>query len=172
MNKEYFDEKENCCYNKLKDFNSNKLHLSILGETPKKHWTDASGYTAASRYLNFELKDRNQEIRQKENGEYYIHGWTEQGKEYDCDGIYIEQHKVCSMMLDYIVYGYEPIYVNFLKNGVIVYNLAKLKNRPEPFKQKIHSKGYGKMEIGTRENLNIKDATIYDLNYNILKLPE
>ena len=99
-------------------------------------------------------------------------GYKDDGKEYDCYGEYIEQHKVCSMLLDYVVYGYEPIYINFLRNGIVVYNLARLKHRPVQTHQKIRSKGYGKMEIGTREDLSLKDATIYDTNYKIVKMPE
>lgn len=171
MNKEYFNETEKTDYELLEEFNNNTLHLSQLGQTPTKHHTDASGYTATSRYFNLELKQRNQEIRINENGEFYIKGYKDDGTEYNCDGVYIEQHKVCSMLLDWICYGYEPIYINFLKNGIVVYNLSKLKKRPEPQRRKIQSRGYGKMEIGTRENLYLTDATIYDNNFRLIKKP-
>lgn len=172
MNKEYFNTTEKTDFEELMLFNEQILNLNQLGKTPEKHWTDASGYTTTNRYLNMELKERNQELRVNEKGDYYIHGWKDNGSEYDCYGEYIEQHKVCDMLLDYVVYGYEPIYINFLNNAIIVYNLSRLKHRPVPMKQKIHSRGYGKMEIGTREDLSLKDATIYDINYKLLKLPE
>lgn len=172
MGKEFFDVNEVTDYELLKGLNDKVLHLNQLGETPVKHHTDASGYTTTSRYFNMELKKRNQELRIDDNGEYYIHGWKDDGSEYDCYGEYIEQHKVCDMLLDKICYDYEPIYINFLNNCIIIYNLTKLKIRPEKFNRKIKSKGYGKIEIGTREDLHIKDATIYDNNYNLIKLPE
>ena len=170
---EYFDKKEQENFDKLVEFNDNILHLELMGQTPRRHHTDASGYTSTSRYFNIELKERNQELRQKDDGTYYIHGITNNNKEYTCNGIYIEQHKVCSMMLDYICNGYEPIYINFLNNCIIVYNLAKLKTRPNTdLAKKIKSSGYGAFEIGSREDLSLKDATIYDYNYNLIKRPE
>lgn len=171
MGKEFFNVNEKTDYEMLTNLNDAILHLNEIGETPLGHYTDASGYTCSNRYMNMELKNRNQELRTNEKGEYYIHGWKDDGSEYDCNGVYIEQHKVCDMLLDYVVHGYEPIYINFLKNCIIVYNLSKLKNRPQRFKRKIKSKGYDKIEIGTREDLHINDATIYDNNYRLIKLP-
>ena len=119
MNKEYFNSTENTDFEELIMFNEQILNLNHLGKTPEKHWTDASGYTTTNRYLNMELKERNQELRVNEKGEYYIHGWKDNGSEYDCYGEYIEQHKVCDMLLDYVVYGYEPIYINFLDDNAL-----------------------------------------------------
>lgn len=73
MNKDYFNETELTDFDKLNLFNGEVLNLNVLGKTPEKHWTDASGYTTTSRYLNMELKDRNQELRINDKGEYYIH---------------------------------------------------------------------------------------------------
>ena len=172
MDKEFFEKSEIDCYTKLVKFNDNVLKLNDLGQTPTKYHTDASGITATSRYFNLELKNRNQTIKQDESSEYYIEGTTSTGKQYTANTIFIEQHKVCSMLLDYITYNQEPIYINFLNNGIVVFNLAKLKTRPETEHKKIHSKGYGKIEIGDREGLSLKDATIYDNNYNLIKRPD
>lgn len=168
----FFTESEKKCWEKLKDFNEHVLHIQDLGTTPKKHWTDASGNTADSRYFNMELKNRNQVIYVDDNSEYIASGTTDKGNTYIADNLYIEQHKVCSMLLDWICLGYEPIYINFLENCIVVYNLSRLKRRPIPEPKKIHSKGYGKMEIGTREGLFLTDATIYDYQYNLIKRPE
>lgn len=73
MNDIYFKKVENDDYQKLIHFNEEALNLRQLGETPVKHHTDASGYTSTSRYFNIELKDRNQELRINDKGEYYIH---------------------------------------------------------------------------------------------------
>lgn len=169
--KKYFDSKEAEDMNKLTNFNNKVLHLNQLGETPYKHWTDASGYTRDERYFNMELKERNQTLKQDENGNYYIEGTTNKGTTYTASTLYIEQHKLCSMMLDYITEGKEPIYINFLQNGVIVFNLSKLKRRPVTENKKIHSKGYGQMEIGTREGLWLTDAAIYDNNFTLIQRP-
>lgn len=78
------------------------------------------------------------------------------GNTYTASTIYIEQHKVCSMLLDYVALNYEPIYINFLDNCIIVYNLSRLKHRPISEVKKIKSLGYDKMEIGTRERIGYK----------------
>ena len=73
--KEYFNEKEKEGFDKLNDFNINKLHLNGFGRTPEKHHTDASGYTSDNRYLNIEIKVRNQSIK-KQGNQYVIEGKT------------------------------------------------------------------------------------------------
>lgn len=176
-NKEYFDEKESNDFIKLTEFNNQVLHLEDFGATPYTHWTDASGYTATCRYFNIEVKDRNQDLFINEQGEYFVKGTSQFGKEYYADNLYIEQHKVSSMMMDYICCGYEPIYINFLNDGVVVvYNLSRLNKRPATENKKIKSKGYNKMEIGTREGLFLSDATIFkkDENniYRIIQKPQ
>lgn len=176
-NKEFFDEKESNDFNKLTEFNNQVLHLEEFGETPYSHWTDASGYTVDGRYFNIEIKDRNLDLYENEKGEYFVKGTTQFGKEYYADTIYIEQHKVSSMLMDYIGNKYEPIYINFLNDGiVVVYNLSRLKKRPNTERKTIKSKGYNKMEIGAREGLFLSDATIYKMDenkkYTLIKRPE
>ena len=80
------------------------------------------------------------------------------------------------MMLDYVTLHQEPIYINFLKDGVVVvFNLSKLKRRPFSESKTIKSRGYGKMEIGQREGLYLSDATIYKMDnnntYQLIKRP-
>ena len=67
------------------------------------------------------------------------------------------------MIFEYIANGTEPLYFNFLNDGyVALFNLKKLTKRPKEHKRlSIESKGYQKMEIGSREGLYIKDAAIY-----------
>lgn len=163
MNKEYFNSTETEGWNKLVELNNEILHLNDLGRTPSKYHTDASGVTCTSRCFNIELKDRNLTIINN-NGEYSISGVSQYNKPYTATTIYIEQHKVCDILLDYVVYGYDPIYINFVSNGVIIFNLSNLSVRPIKENKKIKSKGYEKIEIGTREGLDLKDATIYMKN--------
>ena len=174
--KKYFDTKENTDFIKLTVLNDQILHLNNLGQTPYLHHTDASGYTSTSRYLSMELKDRDVELIEQ-NGEYYIQGTSQYGKSYSANTLYIEQHKVSAMLLDYITLGYEPIYINFLKGGyVVVYNLARLRTRPHSEAKTIKSRGYNKMEIGQREGLYLTDATIYKMDennqYRLIKRPQ
>lgn len=176
-NENYFNVTENTDYIKLTVFNEQILHLNQIGQTPHKYHTDASGYTSTSRYFNMELKDRDVELVLTESGDYIIKGTSQYGKPYTANTLFIEQHKISSMMLDYVTLHQEPIYINFLKDGVVVvFNLSKLKRRPFSESKTIKSRGYNKMEIGQREGLYLTDATIYKMDnnntYQLIKRPE
>lgn len=166
MDKKYFEENEEEDLKKLIDFNE-KAHI-FYSITPSKvkHHTDASGYTA-DRYFNIELKNRNQILL----SDGRISGCSQTGKEYIDETIFIEDHKLSDMLLDWLTMGLEPLYFNFLANGwVMIYNLSKLTIRPKKYlNMKINSKGYKSMEFGNRQGLYIKDAAIYDSNYNLIK---
>lgn len=165
-NKEYFASKEDEDFAKLTEFNEQIMHLSNLGRTPYLHYTDASGYTKNNTYINIEHKDRDCELIE-ENGEYKIKGISQNGTPYTATTLYIEQHKVCDMMLDWVSLDYVPVYINYLKDGVvIVHKLNRLKKRPYVERKKIKSRGYDKMEIGYREGLYLTDATIYKKDEN------
>lgn len=169
MKSNYFSENEEVDWQKLEEFNS-KTHLfDHLSQTEVKHHTDGTGYTTTklgeTRYFNIELKNRN--LNLMDDGR--ISGATDKGSFFD-DTIFIESHKVADMLLDQIN-GLEPLYINFLADGkVIVHNLSKLTQRPKKTaNMNIKSKGYGKFEVAKREGLYIKDAAIYDSNYNLIK---
>lgn len=175
-NKEYFDSKENTDFIKLTVFNEQVLHLKDLGQTPYLHHTDASGYTKNNTYINMELKDRECELIE-DNGEFKIKGVSQSGKPYTANTLYIEQHKVCGMLLDWVSLDYVPVYINFLKGGVvIVHKLHKLNKRPYSEQKTIKSRGYNKMEIGQREGLYLSDAAIYKMDennqYQMIKKPQ
>ena len=75
------------------------------------------------------------------------------------------------MLLDYVTLDYVPLYINFLQDGhVIVFNLAKLKHRPETVCKYIKSKLYDGFELAKRQMLNMGDAYIYKLKNNEYKL--
>lgn len=146
MNRKYADKLEETDYKLLQDFNST-LKLSELGQTPQYHHTDASGYTTDGREVNIELKKR----------------------DFNTDTfntLYIEAHKCGDLLLDYITEDKIPLYVNFCNDGVILFNLSKLKHRPKTFKTKFYSELYKTMELSTREELDIKDAWVYKLQEN------
>ena len=165
-NKKYFSENEEADLKKLEEFNAKAHIFASITPAKEKHYADASGYSA-DRKFNIELKNRNQLLLTDGR----ISGCSQTGKEYIDETIFIEDHKLSDMLLDWLTIGLEPLYITFLVNGwVIIYNLSKLTVRPKRYLNlKIGSKGYKSMEFGNRQGLYIKDAAIYDSNYNLVK---
>lgn len=150
MNKEYGKTNENLDFEMLEHFNS-LLKLKDLGRTPELYHTDASGYSN-NKYINIELKRRSVNLNTYKT-------------------LYIEAHKAGDLLLDYVIEGKIPLYVNFLQDGhVVVFNLAELKHRPEKVSKRIESKLYEGFELAKREELLITDAWIYKLENNQYKL--
>lgn len=151
MNKEYGSLMEDTDYGELVDFNE-VLKLKEIGRCPEKHTTDASGYTNDGRYMNIELKKRNIGIN-------------------TFSSIFIEAHKACDMLFDYITENKIPLYINFLNDGyVVVFNLSCLKHRPKKVFKKIYSELYEGFELAVRQKLDMKDAWIYKKENNAYKL--
>lgn len=166
MENNYFQENETNDLKKLIELNE-KAHIFVsITPSKEKHHTDATGYSADRRF-NIELKNRNQVLL----NDGRISGCSQQGKDYIDDTVFIEDHKLSDMILDWLCYGLEPLYINFLANGwVLIYNISKLSIRPKKYlNMKINSKGYRSMEFGNRQGLYLKDAAIYDNNYNLIK---
>lgn len=164
-NKEYFDTNEEQDLKRLIEFNEHVHIFEHIKPTEIKHYSDATGYSA-DRLFNIELKNRNQVLLN--NGK--ISGCTQNGKGYIDDDLFIEDHKIADLLVDYIAQGLEPLYINFLENAIVIFNLSKLTVRPKKhLNLKINSKGYRTMEFGNRQGLYIIDAAIYDLNYNLIK---
>ncbi len=77
--------------------------------------------------------------------------------------IMIEDYKYLELMLEYQFTGREPLYINFLNDCVVIFNLNKLKNKPKQRCMNIESKGYDKIQnMERRYMLDINDAVIYD----------
>lgn len=166
MNQNYALEKEEKDYNLLEEFNQT-LKLIELGKCPEKHTTDASGYTTDGRYINIELKQRNQTL----SGLTIIGTSSKTGKQYTANTIYIEAHKAGDLLLDYAIEKKIPLYINFLNDGyVVLYNLSQLKHRPTKVAKKIWSELYQGFELAKRELLRIEDAWIYKKENNGYKL--
>lgn len=161
MDKQFFEDSEQKCWDNLEKFNGEYHIFSEIDRTIKKHHSDGSGYTVnklgEKRNFNLELKNRNQVLM--DNG--VVSGATEKGI-YTGDTIMIESHKVADLLLDNII-GLEPLYINFLLDGsVLIFNLNKLTRRPyKSDTQNIKSKGYGKFEMAKRQYIYITDAAIY-----------
>lgn len=164
--KKYFEENEKEDLKKLIELNEKAHIFTSITPSKEKHYTDATGYTA-DRQFNIELKNRNQLLL----NDGRISGCSQSGKEYIDTDIFIEDHKLADMLLDWVVNGLEPLYINFLANGwTIIFNLSKLTVRPKKhMNMKIQSKGYKSMEFANRQGLYLKDAAIYDSKYNLVK---
>lgn len=164
MNQKVFDKSELADWDELVQFNNNCVLFNYIEAMPKKHHSDASGYTVnkmgEKRKFNIEIKNRKQVLTD---------GGIISGETYTADTVMIESHKVADLLLDNII-GLEPLYVNFLNNCVIIFNLNKLTVRPEKSNvMNIKSSGYGKFEMAKRLFLSLKDAAIYKDNKLIKK---
>lgn len=167
MSKNFYSVEELKDWELLQLFND-KINLNKLGQTPKKWYFDASGYTHLNQYTELELKNRNGVI--KEN---YIE-FTKKNKDtYTATTVYIEPQHYSRMVDDYRFDGVVPLYVNFLADGsIIVWNLATLKKKPE-WKWVTHIWDEGKKiyKDEWRILLDINEAFIYDNQYNLVKRP-
>lgn len=151
----YFEEKEEEDYKEFTKLNEDIFHLNNIGRTPKLHHTDASGLTKDGRVINIELKQRT----------------------FDMDTyktLYIDDHKCCNLLMDYVVLKFIPIYINFMTDDTaIVFNLSRLSKRPKITKQRTYSKGKQAYEFNDKQELYIENAYIYKKdnngNYKLIK---
>ena len=168
MNQEFAEQKEKNGFEKLKEFNDAVFKLKELGQTPPKHWSDASGITTNEQYINFELKIRNQTLDMKN---MIVSGINSTSKNvYTASTIYIEMHKVGSLLLDYNILDYQPLYVNFLTNAVVIFNLSKLNKVPNTIARRIYSTLFQGFEMAKRVELPLTEAYIYIKENNEYKL--
>ena len=166
--KEYFDTNEEHDLNLLMDFNNKMKLFQGLEQGAYGDYKDATGFTITKlgekRKFNIEIKKRNAVLLSsgKVSAETFVD-----------DNIIIETHKMLDLLLDNMTEGYEPVYINFLQdNVVIIYNLSKLTKRPKAMKKFIKSKGYQGFEIASRQGLYLVDAAIYKDNKLIKKVGE
>lgn len=164
----YYTAEELKDYNLLTLFNE-KLNLKDLGQTPKKWYYDASGYTNINQYTELELKNRNGKVLNNDTVELrnVKHGTT-----YTATTVYIEPQHYARMIDDYRFDGVVPLYVNFMNDDglILVWNLAKLKKKPE-WKYVTHIWDEGKKiyKDEWRILLEVSECMIYDKDYNLIK---
>ena len=144
----YFEEKEEEDYKEFTKLNEDILHLKNIGRTPQLHHTDASGLTKDGRVINIELKQRTFDMDTYET-------------------LYIDDHKCCNLLMDFVVLKFIPIYINFMTDDTaIVFNLSRLSKRPKITKQRTYSKGKQAYEFNDKQELYIEDAYIYKKDNN------
>lgn len=168
MDRTFFEESEEKCYEKFVEWQNQTKFFNEFGRVPKCHWSDASGITEDDFLFNIELKDRDQVLCRSGN----ISGCTKvTNKTYKDNTIIIEGHKMADLLLDYINEGIIPLYMNFLHNDVVIlYDLTKIKHPKKKRFTTIRSKGYGKMEADYRFELPLKDAAIFKAGKLVKKM--
>lgn len=159
MNRQFGWDNEDEGYAKLEHFNEHFLNLQGLTRMPKNYpRCDASGITTDGTDVNVEIKVRNQILLDTNT----VSGVSQYNHPYTANTIFIEAHKAADLLIDYIVDGNEPIYVNFIGEHVVVFNLRKLKRKPSRETNKdIYSKLYEGKDKGVRYGLPLEDAFIY-----------
>lgn len=171
MNQDYFKKSEQKCYKLLLDFNEKTHCFERIIRTEEKSTIDASGYSlnckSEKRNFAIELKARNQCLLPNNS----ISGCSRDNRPYHCNDEYIEQHKLKSL-LEETERGNEALYINFLQNATLVWNISKLTKRPSLSRTlKIRSLGYERTEECQRFMLPLADAAIYDTNGKLIKRP-
>ena len=162
-NTEFANENERKGFEYLTAFNA-KLHLSNLTKTPKGCHFDASGLTTLNQPVEVENKIRNLQL---------LDDKTVSAQTWSGTTLYIENHQMADMLVDAQIYGIIPLYVNYLYNCIVVFNLENLKHRPKTILQKIWSKLYNRWEYEKRMELEVKYAYIYDRNnFNLIYKPD
>ena len=87
--------------------------------------------------------------------------------------IMIEDYKYCELLQEYQFNNREPLYINFLHDAVVIFNLNKLKEKPKLRIMNIKSEGYDKVQYQERRYmLDLSDAVIYKDNKLIKKMGE
>ena len=87
--------------------------------------------------------------------------------------IMIEDYKYLELMMEKQFNNREPLYINFLHDAVVIFNLNKLKDKPKLRIMNIKSEGYDKVLYQERRYmLDLTDACIYKDNKLIKKMGE
>lgn len=167
MDKEYFSKNEDICYQKLLDFNAKTNYFTNIERQPPKSEIDAVATGINRMVYSIELKNREKyQLKEDNKNNYLITNNSFSG-----DTIFIENHKITSLLLDMVYNHRLPLYINFFDNGyTTIHNLITLKNKPEQTREmKIQSKGYQQMEICKRYLLPIEESAIFDEKHNLKK---
>lgn len=87
--------------------------------------------------------------------------------------IMIEDYKYLELMMEKQFNNREPLYINFLHDAVVIFNLNKLKEKPKLRIMNIKSEGYDKVLYQERRYmLDLTDACIYKDNKLTKKMGE
>lgn len=144
MNENYFKENEKNDLQLLYEFNEKYKLFDAIVPAKEKEQYDAIAWHG-TRTFAVELKHRLIKL-----GKYKT--------------LFIEDYKLAALMLEYIIFKREPLYVNILHDAIVIFNLNKLKLKPRMTIKNIKSKGYEHMQMQERRyELSLQDAVIYKM---------
>ena len=144
MNKQYFKTNEKTDLQLLYEFNEEHKFFDTITPTKEKEQFDAIAWHK-TRTFAIELKHRFIPISRYKT-------------------LFIEDYKLAALMLEYIINKREPLYINFLHDAIVIFNLNKLSIKPKMTIKDIKSEGYEHIQKQERRfELNLKDAVIYPL---------
>lgn len=142
MNKQYFNTNEKTDIQLLYEFNEEHKFFDAITQTKEKEQFDAIAWHK-TRTFAIELKHRFIPISRYKT-------------------LFIEDYKLAALMLEYIINKREPLYINFLHDAIVIFNLNKLSIKPKMTIKDIKSEGYEHIQKQERRfELNLKDAVIY-----------
>lgn len=151
-NKEYFGEKENEGYARLERLNQEKHFFETIGRTPVGYDYDASGVTKDGVPVSIEIKIRDLDLTDDNKVS---------GKTFVDETLLVEARKVAGLLIDHVITGAIPLYVNFLNNATVIFNFLKFSKKPEKRFFKAQNYGRNGMELGDRYLLPITEGYIY-----------
>lgn len=142
MNEQYFKTNEKTDLQLLYEFNEEHKFFDAITQTKEKEQFDAIAWHK-TRTFAVELKHRFIPISRYKT-------------------LFIEDYKLAALMLEYIINKREPLYINFLHDAIVIFNLNKLSIKPKMTIKDIKSEGYEHIQKQERRfELNLKDAVIY-----------
>lgn len=142
MNEQYFKTNEKTDLQLLYEFNEEHKFFDAITPTKEKEQFDAIAWHK-TRTFAIELKHRFIPISRYKT-------------------LFIEDYKLAALMLEYIINKREPLYINFLHDAIVIFNLNKLSIKPKMTIKDIKSEGYEHIQKQERRfELNLKDAVIY-----------
>ena len=142
MNKQYFKTNEKTDLQLLYEFNEEHKFFDSITPAKEKEQFDAIAWHK-TRTFAIELKHRFIPISRYKT-------------------LFIEDYKLAALMLEYIINKREPLYINFLHDAIVIFNLNKLSIKPKMTIKDIKSEGYEHIQKQERRfELNLKDAVIY-----------
>lgn len=142
MNEQYFKTNEKTDLQLLYEFNEHYKLFDSITPAKEKEQFDAIAWHK-TRTFAVELKHRFIPISRYKT-------------------LFIEDYKLAALMLEYIINKREPLYINFLHDAIVIFNLNKLSIKPKMTIKDIKSEGYEHIQKQERRfELNLKDAVIY-----------
>lgn len=148
MDSNYFKKNEDIDWKYLNFFNEKTKIFDTLTRNQEYDVIDARA-KSKNRQFNIELK-----LRFVDMNKY--------------DGIFIETNKISNLLLEYICYGYEPLYINFFQDEehLAIWNLIKLTDFNYKPTIKIKDNGHEAYKYEPRNLIYLRDAVIYEYDSN------